>query len=190
MPLNAIAVTCVISALLLLISLGSSTALNAVISFTINSFYGSYMVSASVLLYRRIRGDIKESATALNGASLDVEYVDEDHAPETRTWGPWRVRGVTGTLINAYACIWMTFVLFWSSWPAVTAPKGAFYVEVVKGLRKLCPQKMGRPLSDFVKGKIGNKKVKELSERIQKKIKADMPDAKCDTCSSLLGHLP
>ncbi|KAF2656482.1 hypothetical protein K491DRAFT_692041 [Lophiostoma macrostomum CBS 122681] len=86
--------------------------------------------------------------------------------------------------------LWYVHMLLRTLSAAVTAPKGAFYVEVVNGLRKLCPQKMGRPLSDFVKGKIGNKKVKELSERIQKKIKADMPDAKCDTCSSLLGHLP
>jgi choline transport protein len=114
-PVNAISVTCVIAALLLLISLGSTVALSAVISFTINSFYGSYFISAAILLYRRIAGDIKESTADLPG-----EDISSNHMSNSLTWGPWHVRGLAGTLINAYACVWMIFVLFWSCWPTVT----------------------------------------------------------------------
>jgi hypothetical protein len=73
---------------------------------------------------------------------------------------------------------------------AVDAPFGAFHEQLIDGLKKLCPQKMGRPLSDFVRRKSGNKQVKELSESIQKAIKRDIPNAECDTCDNFLGHLP
>lgn len=35
-------------------------------------------------------------------------------------WGPWRVPGILGTLNNAYSCVYMVFVLFWSVWPPET----------------------------------------------------------------------
>lgn len=35
-------------------------------------------------------------------------------------WGPWRVPGILGTINNAYACVYMLFVLFWSVWPSET----------------------------------------------------------------------
>ncbi|KAJ5818168.1 hypothetical protein N7474_003759 [Penicillium riverlandense] len=35
-------------------------------------------------------------------------------------WGPWKVPGALGTINNAYACIYMLFVLFWSVWPPET----------------------------------------------------------------------
>jgi choline transport protein len=82
-----------------------------VISFTINSFYGSYLISAAILLYRRIAGDIKEYTS---------DRGDDLHGGETLFWGPWKMNGILGILINSYACVWMVFVLFWSSWPTVT----------------------------------------------------------------------
>ena len=117
-PLNAIALTCLISALLLLISLGSKMALSIVISFTINSFYGSYLISASILLYRRLAGHIKDSPQDYD--TFNAEYLDGEDQKETWTWGPWRMPKIIGMLINVYACVWMIFVLFWSSWPTVT----------------------------------------------------------------------
>lgn len=50
----------------------------------------------------------------------DTGSPEIDHQNGSLSWGPWRVQGLLGTLINAYACIWMVFVLFWSSWPTVT----------------------------------------------------------------------
>lgn len=35
-------------------------------------------------------------------------------------WGPWKVPGIFGTLNNAYACVYMLFVIFWSVWPPET----------------------------------------------------------------------
>lgn len=35
-------------------------------------------------------------------------------------WGPWKLPGWFGTLNNAYACVYMLFVIFWSVWPPET----------------------------------------------------------------------
>ncbi|ETI27490.1 hypothetical protein G647_09681 [Cladophialophora carrionii CBS 160.54] len=35
-------------------------------------------------------------------------------------WGPFHLPGLLGTLNNAYACVYMIFVIFWSVWPPVT----------------------------------------------------------------------
>jgi choline transport protein len=35
-------------------------------------------------------------------------------------WGPWSVPGLWGTVNNAYACVYMVFVIFWSVWPPAT----------------------------------------------------------------------
>ncbi|KAJ6013351.1 hypothetical protein N7540_007942 [Penicillium herquei] len=35
-------------------------------------------------------------------------------------WGPWKVPGIFGTINNAYACVYMLFVIFWSVWPPET----------------------------------------------------------------------
>ncbi|KAL2429924.1 Choline transport protein [Exophiala dermatitidis] len=35
-------------------------------------------------------------------------------------WGPWHIPGILGTLNNAYACVYMIFVIFWSVWPPAT----------------------------------------------------------------------
>jgi choline transport protein len=38
-------------------------------------------------------------------------------AQATLVWGPFHVPGLFGTLNNAYACVYMIFVIFWSVWP-------------------------------------------------------------------------
>lgn len=35
-------------------------------------------------------------------------------------WGPWHIPGILGTINNAYACVYMIFVIFWSVWPPAT----------------------------------------------------------------------
>lgn len=32
-------------------------------------------------------------------------------------WGPWHLPGILGIINNAYACVYMVFVIFWSVWP-------------------------------------------------------------------------
>lgn len=33
-------------------------------------------------------------------------------------WGPWRIPGVIGIVNNIFACVFLTFVLFFSFWPS------------------------------------------------------------------------
>ncbi|EXJ90540.1 hypothetical protein A1O1_03643 [Capronia coronata CBS 617.96] len=35
-------------------------------------------------------------------------------------WGPWHIPGIFGIINNAYACVYMIFVIFWSVWPPST----------------------------------------------------------------------
>jgi len=56
---------------------------------------------------------------------------DEDETQATRdidngspgppfVWGPWCLPGIFGTINNAYACVYMIYVIFWSVWPPAT----------------------------------------------------------------------
>ena len=44
-------------------------------------------------------------------------------------WGPWHLPGIFGIINNAYACIYMIFVIFWSVWPPPNA-RQRFYHEL------------------------------------------------------------
>ena len=155
-PVNAVIVVSVISALLTLIYIGSITAFNDVISLTITGFYGSYLLPCSLLLYHRIKGHVLPYGTATGdiGASSTSQEIKTDTsdnlpvtddklkgeigdtAPNAGTdvsrgtilsevpliWGPWHIKGIIGTINNAYACVYMVFVIFWSVWPADYKP--------------------------------------------------------------------
>jgi choline transport protein len=52
-------------------------------------------------------------------------------------WGPWHLPGLIGTMNNAYACVYMIFVIFWSVWPPetpVTANTMNYSVVVTGGV--------------------------------------------------------
>lgn len=91
-PVVSIGVTCLVSAILSIINIGSSTVFNAVVSLTVSGFFGSYILPFSLLLYRRVK----------NPDQLPV-------APYSL--GKW------GVAINAYAIAWSVLVLFFSFWP-------------------------------------------------------------------------
>jgi choline transport protein len=154
-PNVAVGVVAGLAALLVLIYIGSYAAFNDVISLTITGFYGSYFLPCAFLLYHRIKGnllpyhgaiDAEESVASSNnnGAHLDEKHVNEPttetfHAWfESRlTWGPWHIKGLLGTINNAYACLYMIFVIFWSVWPAetpVTAESMNYSVVVTGGV--------------------------------------------------------
>lgn len=105
-PLISIIVTTIISCLISLINIGSSTAFNAIISLTIAGLYGSYLVCCSLLFWRRCTG----------GISLPGE------GSGTLTWGPWRLRGWFGIAVNAFACVYMVIIIFFSFWPPFIQP--------------------------------------------------------------------
>lgn len=85
-----------------------------------------------MLLYHRIKGNVLPHGTELDALPAETqadsakkpsntEQASHDSAEEVvnarLVWGPWRVPGILGIINNAYACIYMIFVIFWSVWP-------------------------------------------------------------------------
>ena len=116
-PTTAVLVTTVISCLLALIVLGSSTAFNDIVSLSVVGLFGSYLLTAALLLGRRLRGDIKPYAdsektlTNVSGAQL--------------TWGPWRMPSLLGIIANIFAIFYLVIVFFFSLWPPTNPPTAA-----------------------------------------------------------------
>lgn len=108
-PRNAVLTAAIISVILSLVNIGDPTAFNGVISISIEGLLGSYLVAASLLLYRRLTGGIREF------------HPDDDTMTNTvgsrLTWGPWRLPGVPGIANNCFTCGFIVFVLFFSFWP-------------------------------------------------------------------------
>jgi uncharacterized BrkB/YihY/UPF0761 family membrane protein len=69
------------------------------------------VIAASLLLYRRLTGGIREA----NDHDDKVNRMGSD-----LTWGPWRVPGVLGVIANILACSFLVFFLFFSFWPATS----------------------------------------------------------------------
>ncbi|KAL8854448.1 MAG: hypothetical protein Q9221_000718 [Calogaya cf. arnoldii] len=94
-PANAVALTCLISALLALINLGSSAAFNAVISLHFVAVMFTYCVSISCVLYRRLCH------------------------PQTIPAARWSL-GRAGIPLNVAALAYAVFAFFWCFWPNTT----------------------------------------------------------------------
>lgn len=112
-----------IACLLSLIIIGSSTAFNDVISLTINSLYASYLMCCSLLLWRRCTGAIliPPPSSSLTKTTIHPHPVASAAAIHPQlTWGPWRIPGVFGIAVNAFACVYMIVIIFFSFWPPVT----------------------------------------------------------------------
>lgn len=122
-PINAVFVTTAISILIGLISIGSPTAFNDLVSLSVNSLYTSYFIVCALLLWRRVTGAIKVEAdiTAdgpryIGSGSADIGQL---------AWGPWRIPGLFGLCVNTFACIYMVIIIFFSFWPQGKAPTPA-----------------------------------------------------------------
>lgn len=61
-PLNAIIVSFLSGIVISLINLGSTTALNAIVSLTISALLGSYILSIGCILSKRLRGETLPAA--------------------------------------------------------------------------------------------------------------------------------
>ncbi|KAL8631837.1 hypothetical protein Q9189_002417 [Teloschistes chrysophthalmus] len=108
LPIYCIAMTSICTCLLSLITLGSSVALDDVLSITAAGLYASYLVALSFLLYRRCTGGIEHHAdgeilTNTGGAKL--------------VWGPWHLPGMFGKAVNAFACAYLILVWLFAFWP-------------------------------------------------------------------------
>ncbi|KAJ5239321.1 choline transport protein [Penicillium chermesinum] len=107
-PIHSTLVVVICSSLLSLINIGSETVLNIVLSLVLQAFFSSYIISLSLLLYRRLRGEIME-----NGPDVPKEIV---------AWGPFRVKGWLGVANNIFAIVFSVIMMFFGSWPATKHP--------------------------------------------------------------------
>ena len=116
-PVLAVFLTTSLACVLALIVLGSSTAFNNIVSLSVVGLFGSYLLVAVLLLWRRLRGDIKlypssaDALTNLPGKEL--------------TWGPWRIPGVLGTVTNIFTIVYLVIIFLFSLWPPVNHPTAA-----------------------------------------------------------------
>ena len=115
LPINAITVTVSITVLIGLISIGSPTAFNDLVSLTINALYSSYFISCALLLWRRCTGGIKSEGEV----SFDQtrRMTSGSGGAGQLVWGPWRIPGLFGIGVNAFACGYMVLIIFFSFWP-------------------------------------------------------------------------
>ena len=142
----AIALVTTLPCLLALIYIGSSTVFEDVVSLSTSGLYASYFIPCSLLLWRRVTGQMiplstldaedeeAEISRVLGLAIQDTD--DEDVVQPSLIWGPWRVPGILGILNNAFACVYILFVLFWSFWPPNTpaTPENMNYSVLVTGV--------------------------------------------------------
>lgn len=112
----SIAVSTVISCLLVLINIGSSTAFNDVVSLVVSCFYASYLIVCGLLLYRRVTGTIK---------CIRIEDPQPPAEDAEVIWGPWHVPGILGISNNMFACAYLVILPFFSFWPAETPTSAA-----------------------------------------------------------------
>ena len=116
-PVLSVFLTTTLACVLALIVLGSSTAFNNIVSLSVVGLFGSYILVAVLLLWRRLRGDIKlypssaDALTNLPGKEL--------------TWGPWRIPGVLGTATNIFTIVYLVIIFLFSLWPPVNHPTAA-----------------------------------------------------------------
>ncbi|KAJ5733453.1 amino acid transporter [Penicillium malachiteum] len=108
-PFHSILIIVITAGLIGLINIGSSSVLSIVLSLTMEAFFFSYMIPLSLLLYRRIKGDIHEPGQ------------DSNKSPGL-TWGPFRVRGIWGILNNIVALVFCAVAVIFGFWPNENHP--------------------------------------------------------------------
>lgn len=109
LPIRSILFTMLIPILLSLIVLGSSTAFNDLVGLTVAGLNSSYLTASGLLLYRRSTGGIQpRQMSVASKDSDDTELV----------FGPWYIPGAYGIAVNAFACIYLTILIFFCMWPS------------------------------------------------------------------------
>ncbi|KAF2734354.1 amino acid transporter [Polyplosphaeria fusca] len=108
LPVTAILTTLGITMLLSLIVLGSTIAFAAMVVPTAAALYSSYILVSALLLWCRTTGRFAD----------DLDF--GTHGKNRLSWGPWRIPEPWGSINNAFACIYLSFIFFWFFWPAVT----------------------------------------------------------------------
>ena len=103
-------ITSLVACLIGLINIGSSAAFNDVISLGVSSLYASYIITESLLLWRRCTGAIRKASDVANDTGEANQLV----------WGPFRLPGIFGILVNAFAVAFGIIIFFFSFWPVTT----------------------------------------------------------------------
>ena len=119
-PTASIIFTTTIACLLGLINIGSTDAFNDIISLTVGALYFSYLICSILLLWRRCTGSIAQSYDHL----LHSERSSGGDGSRL-AWGPWKVPGRLGIIVNVCGIIYMMIILFFSFWPATVNPTAA-----------------------------------------------------------------
>ncbi|KAJ5098931.1 amino acid/polyamine transporter I [Penicillium argentinense] len=114
LPMYSVLLTTTISWLLALINIGSSVALNDILSMAVSGLYSSYLIVTILLLVRRVKGDV-------------ARYNDDEdeiiNLPGKKlVWGPFHVPGIWGIAVNSFAVIYIIIVIFFSFWPTAMNP--------------------------------------------------------------------
>ena len=115
-PYWAVIATAALPCLLALINLGSHVAINALLSLSISSLYASYLAAASLLLYRRCTKSFKTND------GMELPELANTSGGEL-VWGPWHIPGMLGIVNNAFACVYLIVILFFSFWPPGVNPE-------------------------------------------------------------------
>ncbi|KAI1101871.1 amino acid transporter [Jackrogersella minutella] len=125
-PIYSVITTAVIAIILSLVNIGDSTAFNGVISISTAGLFGSYLIAASLLLYRRVTGGIRVA---------NDEDILTNTVGSSLTWGPWRLHGIFGIANNIFSCIYLVFIFFFSFWPPSleVTPQSMNYAVLVFG---------------------------------------------------------
>ena len=53
-------------------------------------------------------------------ASSEPDSSESESSESSLVWGPWHISGIFGVINNAYACVYVLYVIFWSVWPPAT----------------------------------------------------------------------
>ncbi|KAL8835926.1 MAG: hypothetical protein Q9176_006610 [Flavoplaca citrina] len=116
-PTLAIIITSLVAILIGLINIGSATAFNAVISLSVSSLYASYIITETLLLYRRCTGFILPHQKHLPPSPSTISS-----NPNNRNlnWGPFHLPGLFGILVNIFAVAFGLIIFFFSFWPVAT----------------------------------------------------------------------
>ncbi|RAL03503.1 choline transport protein [Aspergillus ibericus CBS 121593] len=109
-PQYSILVVTVAAVLLALIILGSAAVLNDVVSLCVSALYTSYLFSAFLLMWKRCTGGIREPSDTPSDT-----IVNTPGAP--LSWGPFRIRGALGIVVNGFSIAYLTIGVFFSFWP-------------------------------------------------------------------------
>jgi choline transport protein len=113
-PTRSIALVGIVIALLSLINIGSSTALNAILSLSTIALYTSYVIPITCLIFMRFRVKQKVYDSAAGHAEISEEKL---------VFGPWNL-GRWGLWINIYGAVYATLLIPFMALPT-TLPLSA-----------------------------------------------------------------